>query len=115
MSSISPLPSRRSTSASHDRDHVLAAKRAHGVLGVEVEAHVHLHAADRREVVALRVEEQRVEHRLGGIERRRLAGAHHAVDVEQRVLARRRLVDDERVADVGADIDVVDVEDRDLR
>ena len=76
-----------------DRDHVLAAQRAHGVLGVEVEAHVHLHAADGREVVALRVEEQRVEHRLGGIERRRLAGAHHAVDVEQRVLARRRLVD----------------------
>jgi hypothetical protein len=42
-----------------DREHVLAAQRAHRVLGVEVEAHVHLHAADGREVVALGVEEQR--------------------------------------------------------
>ena len=96
----------------HDRDHVLATQRADGVLGVEVEAHVHLDAADGREVVALGVEEQRVEHRLGGLERRRLAGPHHPVDVEQRVLARRRLVDGERVADVGTDIDVVDVEHR---
>ena len=75
MSSISPLPSRRSTRAAHDRDHVLATQRADGVLGVEIEAHVHLHAADGREVVALGIEEQRVEHRLGGLERRRLARA----------------------------------------
>ena len=39
-------------------------------------------------------------------------GTHHAIDVEQRVLARHVLVDGERVADVGADIDVVDVEQR---
>ena len=32
-----------------------------GVLGVEVEAHVHLHAADGREIIALRIEEQAVE------------------------------------------------------
>ena len=48
----------------HDRDDVVLAQHAHGVLGVEVEAHVHLHAADGREVVALGIEEQRVEHRL---------------------------------------------------
>ena len=35
-----------------------------GVGRVEVEAHVHLDAADRREVVALAVEEQRLEHGL---------------------------------------------------
>ena len=45
-------------------------------------------------------------------DRRRLAGTHHAVDVEQRVFARHVLVDVQRVADVGADIDVVDVEHR---
>ena len=60
MSSISPLPSRRSTSVLHDRDDVLLAQDAHGVLGVEVEAHVHLHAADGREIVALGIEEQRI-------------------------------------------------------
>ena len=44
-----------------DREDVLLAQRAHGVLGLEVEAHVHLDAADRGEVVALEVEEQAVE------------------------------------------------------
>ena len=96
------------------REDVLAAQGAHGVGRVEIEAHVHLDAADRREVVALGIEEQRVEHRLGAVDRRRLAGTHDAIDVEQRVLARGVLVDLQRVADVGADVDVVDVEDRQL-
>ena len=97
----------------HGED-VLLAQHAHGVLGLELEAHVHLDAADGRKVVAVGVEEQRVEHRLGGFQRRRLARAHDAVDVEQRVLAALVLVDGQRVADVAADIDVVDVEDLDL-
>ena len=97
-----------------DREDVLLAQHADGVLGVEVEAHVHLDAADRRKVVALGIEEQRLEHRLRRVDRRRLARAHDAVDVEQRFLARLVLVDGQRVADVGAGIDVVDVENRDL-
>ena len=114
MSSISPLPSRSSTS-------VLTTARMSSLRSTrtvssafEVEAHVHLDAADGRQVVAVAVEEQRVEHRFGGFERRRLARTHDAVDVEQRVLAALVLVDVERVADIGADIDVVDVEDLDL-
>ena len=97
-----------------DREDVLLAQHAHGVGGVEIETHVHLHAADRREVVALGVEEQRIEHRFRAVERRRLAGAHDAVDVEQGVLARGVLVDLQCVADIGADVDVVDLEDRQL-
>ena len=97
-----------------DREDVFLAQHAHGVGRIEVEAHVHLDAADRREVVALGIEEQRLEHGLRGVERRRLARTHDAIDVEQRVLARHVLVDVERVADVGADIDVVDVEERQL-
>ena len=93
---------------------VLLAQHAQRVLGLHVEAHVHLDASDRGEIVALGIEEQRAEHGLGGIERRRLARAHHAIDVEQRVFARHVLVDVERVADVGADIDVVDVEHREF-
>ena len=95
-----------------DGDDVLAAQRAHRVGRIEIEAHVHLDAADRGQVVALAVEEQRVEHRLGAVHRRRLAGAHDAIDVEQRVFARVVLVDLQRVADIGADVDVVDVEHR---
>ena len=94
------------------RDDVFLAQHAHGVGRVEIEPHVHLDAADGREIVALGIEEQRMEHRLRGVDRRRLARTHDAIDVEQRVLARHVLVDRERVADVGADIDVVDVEQR---
>ena len=97
-----------------DREDVVLAQRALGVGRIEVEAHVHLHPADRREVVALGVEEQRLEHRLGAFDCRRLARTHDAIDVEQGVLSRGILVDLERVADIGADIDVVDVEHRQL-
>ena len=114
MSSISPRPSRRFTSAlTTARMSSLRSVRC-GVGRVEVEAHVHLHAADRRKVIALGVEEQRLEHRLGAFDRRRLARTHDAIDVEQRVLARGVLVDLQRVADIGADVDVVDVEHRQL-
>ena len=42
------------------RQHVFLAEHAHVVGAVELQAHVHLHAADRGEVVALGVEEQRL-------------------------------------------------------
>src|SRR3712207_6995052 len=54
----------RSHQHAQRRDDVLLAQRADGVrhlLGGEAEAHVHLHPADGREVVALRVEEQAAE------------------------------------------------------
>ena len=95
-----------------DGDNVFLAQHPHGVGRIEFEAHVHLNAADRGQVVALAVKEQRTEHRFSGIDCRRLARAHHAVDVEQRVFTRHVLVDHQRVADVGADIDVIDVEQR---
>src|SRR5476651_601269 len=95
-----------------DGQNVFLAQRAMGVGRIEFQAHVHLDAADRGQVVALTVEEQRLEHGLRGIDRRRFAGTHHAIDVEQRVFTRHVLVGVQRVADVGADIDVVDVEQR---
>ena len=93
-----------------DRDDVLAAQHAHGVRHVEFEAHVHLDAAHGREVVALLVEEQALEQRFRGFARRRLAGAHDAVDFDQRLLVALDLVGLQRVADIGAGVDVVDVE-----
>ncbi len=95
-----------------DRQNVFLAQRAIGVRRIKFEAHVHLDAADRGQVVALAVEEQRLEHVLRRLQRRRLARTHHAIDVEQRVLPRHVLVSAERVADVGADVDMVDVEQR---
>ena len=80
-----------------------------------VHAAVELHAAHRRQVVALAVEEQVVEQVLGGVLRRRLARAHHPVDLDQRLEARRRRVDPERVRNVRAAVEVVDVQRPDFR
>ncbi len=91
-------------------DDVVLAQDADVVRAFLLEAHVHLHPADRRQVVALGVEEQALEHGLGGFHRRRLARAHDPVDVEQGVVAAGVLVHAQGVAHVGADRDVVDVE-----
>ena len=96
-----------------DGDHVLGAQHAQRVLALHAQAHVHLHPADRGEVVALGIEHQAGEQRLGGVQRRRLARAQHPVDVEQRLLAVLAAVERQRVADVGADRQMVDVEHRD--
>ena len=93
-----------------DGKDVILAQHAHGVGNVQLETHVHLHAADGREVVALGIEEQALEQRFRRLAGRRLAGAHHAVDLDQRLLVAFDLVGLQRVADVGAGVDVVDVE-----
>jgi hypothetical protein len=58
----------------HDRDDIFLAEGAHRVCRVEIHAHVHLDPADRREIVTLRVEKQRMEHRLRRFKSRRFAG-----------------------------------------
>ena len=95
----------------HDREDVLAAKHAHRIGRVELETHVHLDATNRRKIEPLRIEEQALEQRRRRLDRRRLAGTHHPVDVHQRFLLIGILVDVERIADERADIDVVNVED----
>ncbi len=84
------------------------------VVSLEIQTRIHLHAAHRRQVVALRVEEQRVEQAFGRFHRRRLAGAHDAVNVDQRFLAGVALVEQQRVADIRADIQVVNTQSLDL-
>ena len=91
----------------HGED-VLLAQRAHRVLGLQAEPRIHLHPADRGEVVALGIEEERVEHRFRAVQRRRLARAHHPVDVHQRFFARSVAVDREAVEDIRADMGVID-------
>ncbi len=78
---------------------------------VDAELVVQLEAADRRQVVALGLEEERLEERARGLERRRIAGAETAVDLEQRLLGGLQLVRDQGVAEEGTDVEVVDVED----
>jgi len=100
-----------------DLHDIRLAQHPHGVRHViigEAQAGVHLDAADRRQVIALGIEEQALEQRVGGFQGRRLARAHDAIDVDQRLFPRGILVDRERVADVRPDVDVVDVQDLQL-
>ena len=84
------------------REDVVVGEGAGVDVDVEPEARVELVAAHAREVVALGVEEQLVEQRLGVLHRRRLAGALLLEELDQRALfgARDLSVGVQRVADV---------------
>ena len=93
-----------------DREDVVLAQNGHIVRAFQLQAHVHLHAAHGRQVVALRIEEQAVEQAFGGLAGRRLARAHDAVDFGQSVVTLFDLVRHQRIAQPRTDVDMVDVE-----
>ena len=90
------------------------AQGADRIVGLEAEARVHLDPADRGEVVAFAIEEQARKHLFRRFQGRRLARAHHPVDVDERLLAVGVLVGREGVAHVRADNDVIDGQHGDL-
>src|SRR3546814_1189143 len=69
-----------------DRKNVFGAQRRHIVRAVQLQPHVHLDAADGRQVIAFWIEQQPREQRLGGLARRRFARAHQAIDVAERLV-----------------------------
>ena len=81
---------------------------------VDLELVVQLQATDARQVVALGVEEQVVEQRLRRIERRLITRAQAAIDLHDRLVGALELVGEQRVAEVRADVEVVDEENLDL-
>jgi enamine deaminase RidA (YjgF/YER057c/UK114 family) len=96
-----------------DLDHVedvLVGQRHLAFGRVAAHAGVELHAADAAEVVGVLAVEQAVEQRLDGVFGRRLAGAHHAVDGHARRQLVGGLVRRQRLADVGALVQLVRVE-----
>jgi hypothetical protein len=99
----------------HHLDDVFLAEHARAGDLVASHAAVELHAAHRRQVVALAVEEQVLEQVLGGILGGRLAGTHHAIDFHQRLEARLGRVDAQRVRNERTAVQVVDVQRLDLR
>ena len=83
----------------HRAEQVFLAQHAHGIGHiVEAQPHVHLHPSDRRQIVAVRIEEQAAEQPFRRLRRRRLTRTHHAIDVDQCVVAVGVLVDRQRVA-----------------
>ncbi len=82
---------------------VVLAQHALGVRRIgDVQPHVHLHPADGGQVVAVAVEEQATEQGFRRLRGRRLARAHDAVNVDQRVVAVGVLVHRQGVANPRA-------------
>ena len=94
----------------HDLDDVFLAQHARSGDLVAADAAVEFHAADRRQVIALAVEEQILEQVLGRVLGRRLAGTHHAIDFYQRLEARLGRIDPQRVGDIRAAVQIVDIQ-----
>jgi hypothetical protein len=74
----------------HERVDVVVREDPGVQVDVEAQARVELVAADAREVVALGVEEELVEERVGGVHRRRLARALLLEELDERALLRLR-------------------------
>ena len=70
---------------------------------------VELHAPDRGQIIALRAEEQILEQIFGRVTGGRLAGPHHAVDLDLRLqLAGGRIIA-QGIGDVGAMVEVIGI------
>ena len=114
MSSTSPLTVAQFHQRLDTGDDVFLAERPHGVFGIQSQTHVHLDPANRRQVIALAVEEKRIEQGRGRFNGGRLARTHDAVDVHQRAFAVHVLVGCHGVAHVGANGDIIDVQNRNV-
>ena len=96
-------------------DDVFPSERALLVVRFKLEAHVHLDPADGGKIVAVAVVQRLLEKLFRSVFSRRFAGTQHAEDVHERGCPVVHLVHRHGVADVGADIDSIDVENRKVR
>src|SRR3546814_3116541 len=80
------------------------------ILGIEIETHVELDAADGRKIVTFRIEKQAVEQRFRCLTRGRFAWAHDAINIGERMIAIFRLVGLQRVAHPGASSNMINIE-----
>ena len=92
------------------RDDVFLAQHARTFDLGTTDTTVELHPADRRQVIALRAEEQVVEQGLGSVFGWWLARTHHAIDLDQRFQLVAGGVDLQGVGDERAAVDVVGVQ-----
>ena len=75
-----------------------------------IQRRIHLHAADRRQVIAVFVKEQHLKDIFRRFQRNRLARTHNLKDIGQRFFAVGVAVAFQRVADIRPDIDIVNIE-----
>ena len=85
------------------------------LVGIEAELVVHLEPTDAGEVVALRVEEEVPEEVGRRVDRRRITGTQAAIDLDDRLLLRHRLVGEQGVAKRRPRDQRIEVEQRGIR
>ncbi len=100
----------------HDTQNVVMAQHAHVVRSgliaghAHIQAHVHFHAANSREIITLRIEEELAEQGVSGVLGWRLTWAHHAIDVRQGFKTGFVLVGLQRIAQPRATAGRINVE-----
>ncbi len=92
------------------REDIFPVEHARSLRAAAPHPAVEFHAADARQVVALLGEEQVLEQVLRRLLGRRLARAHHAIDLDQRLQLGAGGVDTQRAGDVWPLIQVVDIQ-----
>ena len=97
-----------------DRQHVILTKNAKRVLGFLIKARIHLHPSNRRQIVAIGIEEQPLEKRVRAFQCWRLTGAHDTVDVDKRLFTAVVAVGGERAAKMWTVVHIVDEQNADL-
>ena len=96
-------------------DDVFPSERALLVVRFKLETHIHLDPANGGQIVAVGIVQGLLEKLLRSVFSRRFAGTQHAEDVHERGYPVVVLVHRHGVADVGADIDSIDVKNRNVR
>ena len=92
----------------YDRENILLSQHSNLIVGFLIQARIHFHPPNRRQIISFAVEKQTVEHRFRRFQRGRFTRTHHSIDVDQCVGARFILIRIQRASNIRANIDVID-------
>ena len=94
----------------NNSNNVVATQDTQCIRRIKIKTHVHFHTTNGRKVVAVVVEEHAFEHCSRRFNGRWLARTHHTIDIHERGVAVHVFINRHSVADVPANIDVIDIQ-----
>ncbi len=94
----------------HHRNNIFAAQNPYGVFCVQIQTHIHLNTANRRQVIALGIKEKTFQKLTSRFQCWWFARTHYPVYVDQRLFFAVGLIGSKRVAHVWTLIDMVNIE-----
>ena len=93
---------------------VFFAQGALGIFGIQSQTHIHFDPANSRKIIAFAVEEQGIEQCRSCLNSRGLAWPHDAIDIHKRGFAAHVFILRHGIAHIGANVDIVDVQYRNI-